>query len=71
MSAPKKVTLGKVYRDTISGFTGTATARAEYLHSTPDVRIEADSGPTGDAKERWVREARLEPASARSTGFGS
>ncbi len=63
--------LGKVYRDTVSGFVGTATGRAEYLHGPPQVMLEADTGPTGDEKVRWVREARVVPHEPGPAGFGS
>lgn len=64
--------LGQVYRDTVSGFVGTATGRAEYLHDTPDVKLVAHTGPTDDEKSRWVSETRLEPHNDdRATGFTS
>ena len=59
--SPRTTLLGKVYRDTVTGFTGMATARTEYLLDTPNVRLEAKTGQE-DKKERWVGEARLEIA---------
>ncbi len=68
----KRVELGKVYRDTISGFVGTATGRAEYLHKTPSVQIVADTGPQGDDSSRWIDEGQLVPISDEGrVGFGS
>lgn len=55
-----KTKLGAVYRDTVSGFIGKATGRTEYLESTPQVELEAETGPTGDKKSRWIEEGRLE-----------
>lgn len=65
-----KVRLGEIYRDTVSGFEGTATGRAEYLDSTPDARIEAETGKLGDEKTRWIKEARLVPVTTQAPGFG-
>lgn len=63
--------LGKVYRDTVTGFTGMATARTEYLLDTPNIRLEANTGQE-DKKERWVGEARLEIAPVDpAAGFSS
>lgn len=59
--SPEITELGKVYRDTVTGFTGMATARTEYLLDTPNIRLEAKTGRE-EKKERWVGEARLEIA---------
>ncbi len=48
--------LGKDVRDSVSGFAGVATARAEYLHGPSRVQIER----RGDAEPRWFDEARVE-----------
>lgn len=61
--------LGTSYRDSVTGFTGIATGRAEYLASNPSVRLEAVT-EQGDAKERWFSEERLEQCDDRPTpGF--
>lgn len=54
------IELGQVYRDPITGFVGTATARAEYLYDTPNVRLTAETGQE-DLSERWITESRLVP----------
>lgn len=65
-----KCKLGDKYRDQITGFTGTATARAEYIDDSPSVRLTAETGQ-GELSERWVNEARLLPAEQSRTGFGN
>ena len=35
------VQLGQDYQDSVTGFVGTATAKAEYLHTSASVRLEA------------------------------
>lgn len=62
--------LGRIYRDEITGFVGTADARAEYLYGVPLVRLVANTGPTGDEKERWYAEKRLSPHESGGVGFG-
>ena len=52
------VTLGKKYRDTISGFEGTATARTEYLYGCVRVILEAE-GTKQDDREQFFDEQRL------------
>lgn len=44
----KKIKLGKKYRDTISGYEGTATGRYEYLSGC--VRIELTSSKLNNGK---------------------
>lgn len=61
---------GKVYRDEVSGFVGTAIGRAEYWHGATSVQLEAKTGPSGDQKLRWVPEGRLEEVEPRGSGFG-
>ncbi len=61
--------LGHKYRDTITGFVGTATARTVYLDSSVQVRLEAETG-NEDAKERWIDESRLEQIDKHGVGFG-
>lgn len=64
------VRLGEKYRDAITGFKGVATARAEYLHDSPSIKIEANTGPSADKKEQWISETRLEPVPPPSgSGF--
>jgi hypothetical protein len=49
--------LGKKVKDSITGFTGTATARAEYLNSTPSIRV--TTLHEGKIVEEWMDESRL------------
>jgi|APThiThiocy_cv2_1041547.scaffolds.fasta_scaffold12878_3 hypothetical protein len=48
--------LGKKVRDRVTGYLGTATARAEYLYGEPRIQIER----SGDAEPRWFEEGRVE-----------
>lgn len=64
-----KVDLGSVYRDTISGFVGTATARTEYQFDTPSVRLEPFTGANGSRVESYFSEARLEPHKPLEVGM--
>ena len=57
-----KIELGKTYMDTISGFTGIATARAEYLHDTDFVRRSSRELVDGEAKSEWFSVGRLAEA---------
>lgn len=63
------IELGKTYRDSVTGFTGTATGRAVYLHDLPKVLLTADTGANGDLTERWVSEARLALHEEREISF--
>lgn len=65
-----KAKLGDIYTDTVTGFTGTATARMEEYLDEPSVRLVAKTG-NDDLKERWVTEGRLVPSDDRYQGFGS
>jgi hypothetical protein len=51
------VVLGQKYRDTITGFEGTATGRFEYLFGC--VRVNLEKGKDGEAKDCCVDEQRL------------
>lgn len=56
-------TLGSKARDTVTGFTGTVTARAEYLQGATQVRLERLDND-GKLSAEWFDENRLaeEPA---------
>jgi hypothetical protein len=62
----KNVTLGRIYRDSITNLTGTATAEAEYLgRESTDVRLEgahSDGKPFSD----WIDSSRLTTLKAPS-----
>lgn len=58
--------LGDMYRCRITGFTGTATGRAEYLDDATTVQLtRADN--TGKPETVWIIESRLEPAGTGTT----
>lgn len=56
------VKLGSKVRDTVTGFTGIASARSEYLHGTPRVLIESTGlDRDGNLKRgEWFDEPRVE-----------
>jgi hypothetical protein len=58
------ITLGSRVKDTVTGFTGIATARCEYLHSNARVQIEAHTD--NKASEAWFEEPRLVEVAAES-----
>lgn len=67
------VDLGKRYRDTATGYDGTATARSEYLGHSPTVQLSRLDN-YGKVDSEWLPEGRLvacDPAAdtAPSTGF--
>jgi len=54
------IKLGDTVRDSISGFEGVATARAEYLHNTPAVQVTGKVyDPAKGPVSQWIDEARL------------
>ena len=55
-----QATLGKKYRDKITGVEGIATARCEYLSGQIDVLLESER--KGEVQRNWIDEARLEEA---------
>ncbi len=63
-----KVTLGKKYKDNITGYTGVATARSEYLYGCVRVLLEATKlKKDGDfITDYWVDEARLVAVKGRT-----
>lgn len=68
-----KVNIGDAVKDEVSGFSGIATARAEYLHGVPKVLItpvnrECVIYPA----EEWINEDRLiviDKKSRKGIGF--
>lgn len=52
------VQLGQDYQDSVTGFVGTATAKAEYLHTSASVRLEAlvDKKPVSE----WFDISRIQ-----------
>jgi hypothetical protein len=60
MSDTKPITLGEKYRDTITGFEGTVTARSEFLSGCVRYLIEGQMNPDSTASsEFWFDEQRL------------
>lgn len=53
------ITLGSKVHDGITGFSGIATGRAEYLHGCPSVLIEATKLVDGKPESKWVDEPRV------------
>lgn len=53
------ITLGRKYRDYISGFEGIAVSRSEFLHGCVRVLLEGPVKPDGEAREFFVDEQRL------------
>lgn len=60
MSEHEAVKLGGKYTDPVTGFTGTATGRAEYLHGCARVMLEGKDAD-GNPKDVWTDEPRLTP----------
>lgn len=59
-----KIKIGVKVRDTVTGYTGTATKRLEELHATPQIAIQRLDGH-GTPEERWFVEPRVEDAPDR------
>lgn len=65
------IKLGDTVKDRISGFTGIAVGRSEYLYANPRIQVqpEAMDGCLPVA-EQWMDEGRLETtATDRAVGF--
>lgn len=63
------IQLGKVYRDSHTGFEGTATARTEFLYGCVRVMLEAPKlKDDGTPKEAWFDEQRLVAHSPATSG---
>lgn len=60
------VELGKVYRDSLTGYEGTATARFEYLYGC--IRICLETCIDGKPDERTFDEQRLTDKPAATSG---
>jgi hypothetical protein len=59
------------YRDRLTGFTGTAIGRAEYLADTPTVQL-TRADKDGKPETVWIAELRLEEVNETRApgGFG-
>lgn len=62
------VELGSEVRDSITGFEGTATGRAEYLYGCVRIQVEAHEIKDGEPQSCWFDEQRLSAASKATTG---
>lgn len=51
--------LGKKVKDIVSGFSGIATARCEYLNGCVQYQLEAPLSKTGERKKEWFDEGQL------------
>ncbi len=59
-----EVTLGKMYRDSVSGFVGTAVTRVTYLTGSPRIGLQAMVDEDGKLPgEEWFGESQLVDAS--------
>jgi len=54
-----RVTLGERYTDDVTGFTGTATVRVEYLYAPARVQLEAPSCDNKPGAAEYFDEPRL------------
>lgn len=54
--------LGDQATDSITGFSGTITAMAQYIHASPRAEITANALINGEVKSLWIEEARLVPS---------
>lgn len=59
MATKTKITLGATVKDTVTGFEGLLTGRAEYLHNNTRLEITGVDG-TGRPVEIWCAEASVE-----------
>jgi hypothetical protein len=56
----EKINLGDFVEDRLSGFTGTADGRSEYLlNPTRQIRVVANTLQNGTPQEQWFPEWRL------------
>ena len=65
------IELGKIYRDTITGFEGVALERIERFNSTPKVCIQPTGLNDGKIPEsQWIDEWRVEEKNGASQKVG-
>lgn len=55
------IVLGKKYKDIITGLSGIATGRAEYLTGCTQVLLTPRLVRDGESNARWLDEPRLQP----------
>lgn len=56
----KKIELGSKVKCKISGFIGIVSARVEYLHGSPNLKIVAESKDGKMPEQDWVDETSVE-----------
>lgn len=54
-----EVKLGDRVRSSISGFSGVATAKCEYLHGNPQIQVTSTSLVDGEEKSKWFAASEL------------
>ena len=54
-----EIKLGDKVRSKVSGFSGTITAKCEYLHSTTTYAVTAPEPINGEVKTEWFAAAEL------------
>ncbi len=64
------ISLGAKVTDSITGFKGVATGRAEYLHNGASIRITACELNAGKPMEEWFDEQRIVVTERPAAGFG-
>ncbi len=52
--------LGRKAKDSVTGFSGTITAKVEYLYRPTEVCIEGLTGNSGSPQQMWVEIDRAE-----------
>ena len=55
-----EIKLGDKVRSKVSGFSGTITAKCEYLHSTTTYAVTAPEPINGEVKTEWFAASELE-----------
>lgn len=62
------IKLGDKVKDSILGIVGTATARTEYMYGCSRICIEYIEKKSGEPKEIWLDEQRVDTKSKVKTG---
>lgn len=57
----KEIQLGDKVKNTVSGFTGTVTAKCEYLHGQTRYAVTAPELTDGEVKTEWFSASELIP----------
>lgn len=54
-----EIKLGDKVRSSVSGFSGTVTAKCEYLHGSTQYQVTASEVVDGDVKSEWLYPSEL------------